>query len=395
MRAKRRTEEREIQGEDLAEKIRRNKDFLARLWRLENEERPGFLVGYTGPRVKGGRPIRSALFSTEGEDSVRDRLLDPEKFLRAQLVEIDDEMSLPGDFVPCLTPAFGVVNIPAAFGCEIIWWEDNFPSVRPLHLEHPEDIGRIQKPAVSSGLMNRILDYTRHFIARTGGRMPIRLTDIQGPLDSACLIVGHTEFLTGIRTCPAEVHRLLDMITDFTIACVRTQREVVLSCGGEFVPSLFQPWMPDGFGISVSNDACVMISAEDHDEFCLPYLNRISDAFGGLYVHSCGHWLHQIPSLEKVRNLRGLEFGASETPFRPVADRFGGRVVLACRVGLHRDIKFAGMADYVQHILREKTTNRGLFIHVDITNGLIDENWPETDLEEIFKSLEQDARFGF
>jgi hypothetical protein len=25
----------------------------------------------------------------------------------------------------------------------------------------------------------------------------------------------------------------------------------------------------------------------------------------------------------------------------------------------------------------------GVFIHVDITNGLVDENWPETDLEEI------------
>jgi hypothetical protein len=155
----------------------------------------------------------------------------------------------------------------------------------------------------------------------------------------------------------------------------------------EFVPSLFQPWIPDGFGISVSNDACVMISAGEHDEFCLPYLNQISDAFGGIYIHSCGNWLHQIPSFEKVRGLRGLEFGASETPFARVAEYFGGREVLACRVGLHRDIKFNGMADYVAKILESKTTNRGLFIHLDITNGLIDETWPETDLDEIYRLL--------
>jgi len=43
---------------------------------------------------------------------VRDRLLDPEKFLKAQLSEIEDELALEGDFVPCLCPAFGVVNIP-------------------------------------------------------------------------------------------------------------------------------------------------------------------------------------------------------------------------------------------------------------------------------------------
>ena len=64
------------------------RDFLARLWRLENTERPGFLIGYAGPRVKGGRPVRSALFSTEGKDTVRERLLDPAKFLAAQLEEM-------------------------------------------------------------------------------------------------------------------------------------------------------------------------------------------------------------------------------------------------------------------------------------------------------------------
>ena len=337
--------------------------------------------------MKGGRPVRSALFSTEGEDSVRDRLLDPAKFLHAQLAEIEDQMALQGDFVPCLCPAFGVVNIPAVFGCEVVWWKDNFPSVRPLRLDSPEEVYEIPEPSLGSGEMGRILDYTRYFIAGTGGRIPIRLTDIQGPLDSAALIMGHTEFLLALKANPREAHHLLQMITDFTIECARTQREIVLASGAEFVPSLFQPWIPDGFGISVSNDACVMISAAEHDEFCLPYLNRISEAFGGLCVHSCGNWLHQMPSLEKVTNLRGLEFGVTETPFEPVAERFGGRVVLACRVGLHREIKYAGMADYVTSLMRAKTTNRGLFINVDITNGLIDDSWPETDLNEIYPLL--------
>ncbi|MDH4272828.1 MAG: hypothetical protein OEW18_12730, partial [Candidatus Aminicenantes bacterium] len=61
--------------------------------------------------------------------------------------------------------------------------------------------------------------------------------------------------------------------------------------------------------------------------------------------------------------------------------------VLACRVGLHRDIKFKGMADYVTSILKAKKTNRGLFIHIDITNGLVDESWPETNVDEIYGLL--------
>ncbi len=63
-----------------------------------------------------------------------------------------------------------------------------------------------------------------------------------------------------------------------------------------------------------------MISAAMHDRF-VPYLNRLSDAFGGIYVHSCGRWVHQFPSLANVHHLGGVEFGASEAPFEPVLEQ--------------------------------------------------------------------------
>ena len=360
------------------------RDFLARLWALENDDRPGFLVGYAGPRVKGGRPVRSALFSTEGKDSVRTRLRDPEKFLAAQLEEIEGQSRLRGDLVPTLCPTLGVIAIPSAFGAEVVWWENDFPAVRPLVGDDPEKLRALQRPRATDGELRRILDATRVFLERTGGRMPIRLTDIQGPLDNAALIMGHTAFLEALITAPREVHRLLDMVTGLMIEFAAAQRGFVRAGGAEFVPSAFQPWLPDGRGISVANDVAVMLSPELHDEFGVPYLNRLSDAFGGVYIHSCGDWTHLFPSLEKVRGLRGLEFGASEAPYAKVLERFGGRTVLACRVGLHRDIRFDGMADFVRRVLAAAPTPRGLFIHVDITNGLVDADWPETDLDEIY-----------
>ncbi|HEX9027915.1 MAG TPA: uroporphyrinogen decarboxylase family protein, partial [Anaerolineales bacterium] len=339
--------------------------------------------GYTGPRLRGGRPVISSLFSTEGTDTVRDRLQDPRKFLRAQLEEIQGQLALQGDFVPALTPTIGVVGIPSAFGCPVVWQEKDFPTVRPC-IREPEEIADLQLPDLRAGELGRILDYTRFFREETGGQLPIRLTDIQGPLDNASLMMGHNNFLLATRTHPDLVHQLLQKITDLTIALVREQRRLV---GDGFVPALFQPWIPDGWGISISNDDSVMISARTMAEFGVPYFNQLSDAFGGIYIHSCGKWLHQIPTLETVRNLRGLEFGASETPFAPVLEHFAGRIVLACRVGLHKDYRFNGMADYVRQILAARQTNRGLFIHVDITNGILDDSWPETDLEEIYALL--------
>ena len=363
--------------------------FLTRLWDLENGERPGFLIGYVGPRVRGGRPVRSALFSTEGKYGVRERLLDPAHYLEAQLEEIEGQAALPGDLVPALCPTLGVIAVPSAFGGEVVWWENDFPAVRPVIGDAPGKVYGLRRPAVTDGELGRILDYTRVFVERTGGRLPVRLGDIQGPLDNAALIFGHTDFLQALITHPHEVHHLLGLVTNLMIEFARAQRTLVRDLGVEFVPSGFQPWLPDGKGLSVANDVGVMLPPALHDEFSVPYLNRLSDAFGGVYIHSCGDWTHLFPSLEKVRGLRGLEFGASEASYERVLERFGGRTVLACRVGLHRDIRFAGMADYVRRVLRAAPTVRGLFVHVDITNGLVDEGWPETDLKEVTALLEK------
>jgi hypothetical protein len=368
--------------------VTRSRDFLTRLWHLENDERPGFIIGYTGPSVKGGTPVQSALFSVEGKDTVRDRLLDPKKYLQAQMDEINGQLLLQGDYVPALCPALGVIGIPSAFGCEVLWFERNFPAVKPAYTAVPESLEHLGTPTTSDGELSRILHYTQYFIEQTGGGLPIRLADIQGPLDSAALIVGHNNFLSALATHPTEVHHLMRRVTDLTIAFVRKQREIVHNAGVEFVPSMFQPWIPDGFGVSVSNDECVMISADMHNEFHVPYLNMLSEEFGGIYIHSCGDWTHQIPSLKQVHQLRGVEFGASETMVGSVTAAFAGKIVTACRVGLHRDLKFKGMADFVRTVRRSAPTNCGLFINVDITNGIIDDRWPETNLAEIYLLLE-------
>lgn len=368
-------------------RIASSRAFLERLWHLENGDRPGFLVGDVGPRMRGGTPVRSALFSTEGRDTVRDRLLSPEKYLAAQLQEIEGQLAFEGDFVPALSPALGVVGIPSAFGGEVVWWEKDFPSIKPIRNDDPRRILDLARPAADEGELKRVLDTTRYFLQETGGRLPIRMGDIQGPLDSAALVFGHTEFFEALKTHPEEAQRLMELVTEVSIDFVRAQRALVRAAGVEFVPSLFQPWLPDGAGVSVSNDAAIMISAEMHDRFVVPFLNRLSEEFGGIFIHSCGNWKHLLPSLGKVRGLRGLEFGASEMPFEAAAEAFGGKCVLACRVGQHRDIKFRGMADYVRKVLRAANTLHGLFIHVDITNGTVDDSWPETDLEEIYELL--------
>jgi hypothetical protein len=186
---------------------------------------------------------------------------------------------------------------------------------------------------------------------------------------------------------PKEVHVFMQKVTDLMIDFIREQRNLVYSYNAEFVPALFQPWIPDGFGISISNDDWVMISAEMHDEFHIPYLNQISEEFGGIYLHSCGNWFHQFSSLKKIHRLKGIEFGASELPYQEVFEHWNGKVVLSCRVGFNRELTFKNMIEFVKNILKERKTNQGLFINVDITNGITGEDWGKTDLSQIIQLI--------
>ena len=367
-------------------RIAESKAFLTRLWRLENDDRPGFMIGYVGPRVKGGVSSENVLFVRDGEGTYRDRLLDPEKYLQTQVQVCLKMLANRGDFVPVISPMIGIVAIPSAYGCPVQWWEDDLPAVRPA-IHSLDEIGALQKPPLTAGVMGMALDYTRHWLERTRGAFPIGPVDCQSPLDLAALVLGHNNYLQALYTHPAEIKRLLQSLTETQIEFITGQRRLVQQYNAEFTPSYAYPWLPDGYGINIAHDENVMISADMHDEFALPYLNQISEAFNGIFIHSCGRFAHQLKSFAKVHLLRGLEFGASEAPYRPVMEAFNGKVVLSVRIGLHQDIVFASMTDFVQQILAARQTNRGLLINCDITNGIVPQDWPAADLEEIYSLI--------
>ena len=367
-----------------AARIAASRAFLTRLWGLDNDERPGLMIGYVGPRVKGGITSENVLFVREGEGTFRDRLLDPERYLQTQVEVCQKMLANRGDFVPVISPMIGIVAIPSALGGEVKWWENDLPAVRPA-IHSPAEIETLHKPALTDGVMGKALDYTRHWLERTRGAFPIGPADCQSPLDLAALVMGHNNYLESLYTHPRELKRLLQMLTETQIEFLSEQRRIVKEYGAEFVPSYAYPWLPDGCGVNIAHDENVMISADMHDEFALPYLNQISEAFNGIFIHSCGRFVHQLESFAKIYKLRGLEFGASEAPFEPVIRRFNGQIVLSVRIGLHQDIVFPSMADFVRQVRRASHTNRGLFINCDITNGIVPDDWPVVDLEEIYQ----------
>jgi len=334
---------------EYAESIRRWEAF----WSLEDIGRPLWMLPTSVAQT-------AALLKFVG---LRDLMLKKESQLEGELAVLNmrQALGLHDDFIPHVQPQGGVTVFASAFGCEVEFFDHTMPWAHPLIKESDpaEKVYELSKPSVTAGQLGDMLEYTEYFVNQTQGRYPVAITDVQGPLDTAYLVWEPSAFMVAMYTNPKEVHHLMRLVTDLFIDYVKEQR----ARSPQFMACHFPPlWLPDGRGISCSDDGLAVISAKLYKEFCIPYMNDISDAFGGIFVHSCGNFVHQFENLAQIKNLRGLNFGASETPFEAVWERFNDKVAIAPHLGLNNPELFETNRQFMEHVLTTKTHNRGLCV---------------------------------
>ena len=348
--------------------------FLQSLWRLENE-RPGFQVNL---------PVDSGATMLERFD-------DPAKAFAHWEKEVAEHQGIQDDYVPIRPTYLGTGVFPSAFGSPVQWFENADPWAEAVITTNPSDVYDLQQPSIRDGLLQRVLDLTQFMASQktSAGTSPdwVRVTDVQGPLDVAYLVWHSEEFLIALLKHPKEATALMEMCTDLVIDFVKEQRRLVKSLGAEFVPMHYPSvWMPDGLGVAVSDDCAALLSPKQYEKFALPYLNLVSDAFGGIVVHSCGNFTHNLKCLEKVRNLRGIDFAVGEQPVEPIAERFSGRCVLSVRLGLDKEKKFASIPEWVEHVVDTVPTCRGLYLSVNTwySSPGSGRPWEPADLDRLY-----------
>lgn len=334
-----------------ADSVRRWEAF----WSLEDLGRPLWMLPTS--------PVLTAALT--GLVPIPSLLQDKEVQLNAQLGVLAwrETADLGDDFVPHVQPQGGVTVFASAFGCKVDFFTHTLPWAHPVITETdaPETVYELAPPAVDAGQLGDMLAYADYFVAQTGGRYPVALTDLQGPLDTAYLVWESKAFMEAMYTNPKEVHHLMRMVTDLIIRYVTEQRRRA----PEFLPCHYPPlWIPDGRGISISDDCLAVIGPKLYREFCLPYVNELSEEFGGVMIHSCGSFVHQFDNLAQVHQLRGINFGVTETPFEAVWERFGGTTAIIPHLGLNKHIHFAHHVEYMEHVLRTKSHTRGLCLIV-------------------------------
>lgn len=239
-------------------------------------------------------------------------------------------------FLPGFWSEFGMCTEPSAFGSKCIWHESNLPHADKIITDISE-IQNIKKPNPrTDGLLpfitQRLLEYQPQ-INKLGHN--IRFAIARGPLNIGSFLMGTTEFMMGTVMNPEEIHKLLRVITDFTIDWLQYQKAL----------------LPDIDGIFILDDIVGFVGDRECNEFVVPYLTEIFQSFEASirFFHNDAPGLVSSPYLEKIGvNLFNFSHEHSFNEIREVA---GNNITLLGNLP-PRDVLAAGSKNDVEKGVR-------------------------------------------
>ncbi|AOQ22839.1 Uroporphyrinogen decarboxylase [Moorella thermoacetica] len=194
--------------------------------------------------------------------STMDYFTIPEKWLEANIKIIKDFPKII--FLPGFWVEYGMATEPSGFGCKINFYPDRTPTINHI-INSPEEAEDIFVPnPQTDGLMPFVLNIYRNIEPKVKdlGRC-IKVVAARGPLTIASHLMGVTNFLIGLKTDPANTHKLLKKTTTLAKNWLEAQAEV----------------LSEVEGIMVLDDIVGFLSQDDYLEFAHPYLKEIFDAF--------------------------------------------------------------------------------------------------------------------
>ena len=261
--------------------------------------------------------------------------------------------------MPNVKPNLGISVMAAAFGCEYTVNNEADPWITPLvRGTNPKDVYQLHKPNLKRNQIYRKalarIDYIQ-----AHSTLPLRLMNVPSPLVTASLIWEYTPFIEATILHPKEVHALLEMVTEATIEFVQLQLDQIANL---HTMSHEMWYIPRDVGLRISDDTAALLSPKAYREFGVRYNAGISEAFGGVVVHSCGDLRHVLPVMLETPGLRGLDITIPQNTQWHVVKQAVGKTALNLRhFYWDHEQPDTDLAEYTR-MLVETFGRRGIFI---------------------------------
>lgn len=276
---------------------------------------------------------------------------DPEDMAQKAAHNIMGSADIPGFNIPRILADFSTVSTAAYWGGKRYKPVGGCVGIKPV-IETAVDVGKARPADAAGGDVEKAVRLWRAVSAKLQtDRLPSSFIDIQGPLNTAAMLWKQEEFMIAMISEPDAVHALLEQVTEQLILIIQTMIMKIGLIAGPLWPYI---WLPTDIGIGITEDYMPLISPKLYKEFGIPYTRRISEAFGGVFIHCCGTYEHQLENLTRSQiNILGVEFHYPYVKPEALFNAFGSSAVIVPMLGPHGREEFPDMIDFLLH-LKEK-----------------------------------------
>jgi hypothetical protein len=243
--------------------------------------------------------------------------------LEWQLGGLQKSMEFKADVPNFLVPWYGIGTVAGAFGADYIWKEKQAPAIRPMFSSVKEALQYNSAPVSQTNIGRHTLEMIDYFLDKTGGRVPMSLTDTQSPLNIACNIVQMSSFFIEMLDNPQAVKMLLNRLAELLVEFTHEQVERI----GDVLA-----WPGHGYcscrsfeGLGMSDDNALMTSGRQYLDLAASAVGLAGEPFGGSAFHCCGNWTDKIEAVKKIKGLRMVDgaFSAATDPSPNPPEPFG------------------------------------------------------------------------
>jgi hypothetical protein len=267
---------------------------------------------------------------------------------------LEQQARVPGLNIPSVFSDYGTVSNPKYWGGElIVAAESGNPHIHPAATSLADALKlsprSVDDPTMDGAKALRLFNRLRAELQTD--LLWQRTLDPSGPLNTASLILDQQELYMAMAEEPAAVHEFLGRVADFVIALWRYQMQ---ASGNRVVGSIW-PYIvfPQDLGIVVTEDLMPLLSANQYGECGLPIWRRIVAEFGGLAIHCCGKYPHQVPHLRALGPaLRAIEFHHPYTTIEELAPLAEHTVFIPYLAGDKQD-RFKDGLEFYRWLLAE------------------------------------------
>jgi hypothetical protein len=112
-------------------------------------------------------------------------------------------------------------------------------------------------------------------------------------------------------------------------------------------------FFPPEFGLAFTEDIMPLLSPDLYRDYGIPYMEKLSEKFGGCLIHCCGEWGRHAKNLSCSKaKIRGIEFHYPFTKIEELEPLMEKDIVLIPYISLEREgVEFSSRTQFYRHLI--------------------------------------------